>query len=159
MPNTEPDVFALKRSDLAVIGLVCVSAGIALGFFLPAIGAFATRFPIPFGGVIEKLSAFDEPWVVIVRPIAGAVLGVIVTIVISASTPRLSVGDESIVIDTHNGHPVTVTRTSFSTAYFDDGKLTILTTGGHQAFKGSVGGGKDAVAAAFTSRGYRWGEI
>ncbi len=46
------DVFALSRSDIVVIGLVCVSAGIALGFFLPAVAGFAARFPIPFGDVI-----------------------------------------------------------------------------------------------------------
>ncbi|EKU46069.1 MULTISPECIES: YqeB family protein [Brevibacterium] len=155
----ESEVFELKRSDAVIIGLVCVAAGIALGFFLPALGSVAARFPIPFGDAIEKLSGFDEQWVVIARPFVGAVLGAVAALVISASVPRLRIDDDAITVDTRNGHPVRISRESFSTAYFDGGKLTILTAGGHQAFHGSVEGKKDRVAAAFTARGYRWGEI
>ncbi|MCF2572616.1 hypothetical protein HX613_11060 [Brevibacterium sp. UCMA 11754] len=152
-------MFALSRADILVIGVVCVGIGVALGFFLPAVGAFAARFPIPFGDVIEKLSRFDQAWVVIARPIIGAVLGAIATVVISVSTTPLSVADDEIVVGRADDHPLRITRVSFSTAYFDDGKLTILTEGGHQAYKGDVEGKKDKVAEAFISRGYRWGEI
>lgn len=156
---TEADVFELSPSDAIMVGLVCIAAGVALGFFLPAVGAFAAKFPIPFGDIIEKLSQFDQAWVVIARPIIGAILGVIFSLVIYFSTPRLTVSDESIVVDRHNDHPLRISRAAFATAYFNDSKLTILTEGGHQAFSGSVEGKKDAVASAFTSRGYRWGEI
>ena len=157
--RTSAEVFALSRADILVVGVVCVGVGIALGFFLPAVGAFAARFPIPFGDVIEKLSKFDQAWVVIARPIIGAVLGVITAVIISVSTTPLSVADDEIVIGRSDDHPLRITRASFSTAYFDDGKLTILTEGGHQAYRGDVEGKKDKVAEAFTSRGYRWGEI
>ena len=153
------DVFSLSRADVLVIGIVCVGIGIALGFFLPAVGAFAAQFPIPFGEVIEKLSKFDQAWVVIARPIIGAVLGVIATFVMSASTTPLSVGDDQILVGRADDHPLRISRAAYSTAYFDGGKLTILTEGGHQAYKGDVEGKKDRIAAAFTSRGYRWGEI
>ncbi|MDN5807483.1 MAG: hypothetical protein L0I80_00855 [Brevibacterium sp.] len=157
--NDGASVFRLGRADVLVIGAVCVSIGVALGFFLPALGTFATKFPIPFGEAIEKLSKFDQAWVVAVRPIIGAALGVIATLVISASTTPLLVGDDEIVVGRSDDHPLRISRTAFSTAYFDGGKLTILTEGGHQAYKGDVEGKKDKVAEAFTSRGYRWGEI
>lgn len=153
------DVFSLSRTDVLVIGVVCVGVGIALGFFLPAVGAFAARFPIPFGDVVEKLSKFDQAWVVIARPIIGAVLGAIATLVISASTTPLRVEDDQILVGRAEDHPLRISRSAFSTAYFDGGKLTILTEGGHQAYKGDVEGKKDRIAEAFTSRGYRWGEI
>lgn len=76
--------------------------------------------------VVEKLSQFDQAWVVIARP---------------------------------DDHLLRISRASFSTAYFDGRKLRVLTEGGHQAYKGDVEGKKDKVAEAFTSRGYRWGEI
>lgn len=157
--DSTAEVFELNRTDTLVIGLVCVTAGVALGFFLPALGTFAARFPIPFGDIIEKLSKFDQAWVIIARPIIGAVLGAITAVVISVSTTPLSVADDEIVIGRADDHPLRISRASFSTAYFDDGKLTVLTEGGHQAYKGDVEGKKDKVAEAFTSRGYRWGEI
>lgn len=151
--------FALGRTDIVIIGLVCIVIGVALGFFLPALGSLAARFPIPFGDPIEKLSRFDQPWIVVARPIIGAVLGIIAAVVISISTTPLRIDDEGITIGRENDHPLRISRDSFSTAYFDGGKLTILTSGGHQAYKGDVEGKKSAVAEAFTSRGYRWGEI
>jgi hypothetical protein len=153
------ETFALSRSDVLFLGLICVAIGVGLGFFLPAIGGFASRFPIPFGDVIEKLSQFNQPWVVMLRPLIGAVLGVVATAVIASSSPRLTIGDEAILVDRHDGHPLRISKGAFSTAYFDSGKLTILTEGGHQAFKGDVEGKKDRVAEAFITRGYRWGEI
>lgn len=157
--RSNADVFELNRSDTLVIGVICVSIGVALGFFLPAVGAFAARFPIPFGDAVEKLSQFDQAWVVIARPIIGAVLGAVTVAVISASTTPLSVADDEIVVGEADDHPLRISRASFSTAYFDGGKLTVLTEGGHQAYKGDVEGKKDKVAEAFTSRDYRWGEI
>ncbi|WP_166968779.1 YqeB family protein [Brevibacterium atlanticum] len=151
--------FSLRTGDVIIIGIVCIGIGVALGFFLPALGSFAARFPIPFGDPIEKLSRFDQPWVVAARPIIGAALGIIATVVISMSTTPLCVDDEVITVGRENDHPLRISRESFSTAYFDGGKLTILTSGGHQAYKGDVEGKKDAIVEAFTSRGYRWGEI
>lgn len=155
----DPATFELSIGDTIIIGLGCVAAGIALGFFLPFIGGFAARFPLPFGDLLEKLSAFDQPWVVVLRPIIGAALGVIAAIIIWLSCPRITIDENTIRIDRHDDHPLLITRASFATAYFDSGKLTILTTGGHKAFTGSVEGKKDRVAAAFTERGYRWGVI
>jgi len=155
----ESSVFALGRGDVLIIGLVCAGIGVALGFFLPALGSLAATFPIPFGDIIEKLSRFDQPWVVAVRPIIGAALGLVATVVFSASTTPLRIGDEGITVGRPGDHPLHISRAAFSTAYFADGKLTILTEGGHQAYRGDVEGKKDEVAAAFTSRGYRWGEI
>ncbi|WP_231444231.1 hypothetical protein [Brevibacterium zhoupengii] len=157
--NGTAAVFTLGRADVAVIGAVCVAIGVALGFFLPALGSFAARFPIPFGDVVEKLSQFDQAWVVIARPFIGAVLGAIAAVVITVSTTPLRVGDDEILIGRDDDQPLRISRSSFSTAYYDGGKLTILTAGGHQAYKGDVEGKKDKVAEAFTSRGYRWGEI
>lgn len=157
--GASPELFALKRADIMVIGLVCIGIGVGLGFFLPALGSFAAKFPIPFGEVIEKLSQFDQPWLVIARPIIGAVLGAIATVVITAATTPLRISEDDILVGRTDDHPLRISRASFSTAYFDGGKLTILTEGGHQAYKGEVEGKKDAVAEAFSSRGYRWGEI
>ena len=153
------ETFALSRTDVVVIGLVCIGIGVALGFFLPALGSIAATFPIPFGDVIEKLSRFDQAWVVIARPIIGGALGLIATFAIAASSTPLRVDDHGITIGRDDNHPLHISRASFSTAYFADGKLVVVTKGGHQAFKGDVEGKKDAIAEAFTSRGYRWGEI
>ncbi|MCM1013181.1 MULTISPECIES: YqeB family protein [Brevibacterium] len=159
MSRAPADVFALSRSDIVVISLVCVAAGIALGFFLPAVAGLAARFPIPFGDIIEKLSAFDEQWIVVARPILGALLGGVAALVVVESTSRLTIGEDGITVGSRSGDPVRITRQSFVTAYFDGRQLTILTTGGHQAFKGGVEGRREKVAEAFTARGYRWGEI
>ncbi|MFP3395773.1 hypothetical protein SB749_05475 [Brevibacterium sp. SIMBA_078] len=150
--------FALSRTDVVVIGLVCTGIGVALGFFLPALGSLAATFPIPFGDVIEKLSRFDQAWVVIARPILGGALGLIAAFFIAASTTPLVVDEHGITIGRDDDHPLRISRASFSTAYFADSKL-VVTEGGHQAFKGDVEGKKAAIAEAFTSRGYRWGEI
>ncbi len=151
--------FALGRADVIVIGLACIGIGVALGFFLPALGSIAATFPIPFGDVIEKLSRFDQAWVVIARPIIGGALGLIAAFVISASTTPLVIDEHGIIIGRDDDHPLRISRASFSTAYFADGKLVVVTEGGHQAFKGDIEGKKAAIAEAFTSRGYRWGEI
>lgn len=151
--------FALSRTDVVIIGLVCIGIGVALGFFLPTLGSIAATFPIPFGDVIEKLSRFDQAWVVIARPIIGGALGLIATFVIASSTTPLRIDEHRITIGRDDNHPLHISRASFSTAYFADGKLVVVTEGGHQAFKGDVEGKKAAIAEAFTSRGYRWGEI
>jgi hypothetical protein len=151
--------FALGRTEVIVIGLVCIGIGVALGFFLPALGSIAPTFPIPFGDVIEKLSRFDQAWVVIARPIIGGALGLIAAFFITASTTPLVIDEHGITIGRNDDHPLRISRASFSTAYFTDGKLVVVTEGGHQAFKGDVEGKKAAIAGAFTSRGYRWGEI
>lgn len=154
-----PATFALSRSDVVVTGIVCIGIGVALGFFLPALGSIAATFPIPFGDIIEKLSRFDQAWVVIARPIIGGLLGLIAAFFIAASTTPLVVDEHGITIGRDDDHPLRISRASFSTAYFADGKLVVVTEGGHQAFKGDVEGKKAAIAEAFTSRGYRWGEI
>ncbi|MDN5877645.1 MAG: hypothetical protein L0H69_13330 [Brevibacterium sp.] len=157
--SAPPQLFTLKRADIMVIGVVCIGIGVGLGFFLPALGSFAAKFPIPFGEAIEKLSQFDQAWVVIARPIIGGILGAIAAAVITASTTPLRISEDEILVGRTDDHPLRISRASFSTAYFDGGKLTILTEGGYQAYKGDVEGKKDEVAEAFTSRGYRWGEI
>lgn len=158
--SDSPVTFGLTRVDGVVIGSVCVAVGIALGFFLPAIANFASRFPIPFGGLFEALSSFDNPVVVIARPAIGAVLGLVVTAAIIMGSPRLTIGSDGIEIAKRDAPSLRITRESFFSAYYNtEGQLTILTKGGHQAFVGSVEGKKDRVAAAFKDRGYRWGEI
>lgn len=142
-----------------MLALICVIAGVALGFFLPALGNFAATFPIPFGEPIEKLSCFDQPLVVMLRPLIGAILGMVAATAMYASSPKLHIDEEKIIVDQRNGHPLTMSREAFGSAYFDDGKLTIVTAGGHQAFKGNIEDKKDAIAEAFSSRGYRWGMI
>lgn len=153
------ETFAPSRTDVVIIGLVCLGIGVALGFFLPALGSIAAKFPIPFGDVIEKLSRFDQAWVVIARPIIGGALGLIAAFFIASSTTPLRIDEHRITIGRDDNHPLHISRASFSTAYFADGKLVVVTEGGHQAFKGDVEGKKAAIAEAFTSRGYRWGEI
>lgn len=153
------ETFAPSRTDVVIIGLVCLGIGVALGFFLPALGSIAAKFPIPFGDVIEKLSRFDQAWVVIARPIIGGALGLIAAFFIASSTTPLRIDEHRITIGRDGNHPLHISRASFSTAYFADGKLVVVTEGGHQAFKGDVEGKKAAIAEAFTSRGYRWGEI
>lgn len=153
------ETFAPTRTDVVIIGLVCLGIGVALGFFLPALGSIAAKFPIPFGDVIEKLSRFDQAWVVIARPIIGGALGLIAAFFIASSTTPLRIDEHRITIGRDDNHPLHISRASFSTAYFADGKLVVVTEGGHQAFKGDVEGKKAAIAEAFTSRGYRWGEI
>ena len=153
------ETFAPSRTDVVIIGLVCLGIGVALGFFLPALGSIAATFPIPFGDVIEKLSRFDQAWVVIARPIIGGALGLIAAFFIASSTTPLRIDEHRITIGRDDNHPLHISRASFSTAYFADGKLVVVTEGGHQAFKGDVEGKKAAIAEAFTSRGYRWGEI
>lgn len=166
-PETEPDtestsateVFDMSRGDTIVLAGICVAVGIALGFFLPAIGAFASRFPIPFGEPIAALSEFDQPWVIVARPFAGALLGAIAALVLRGNNARLEIGREAVTVGKPGDEPLKITRSSFSTAYVDSGKLTILTQGGHCAFSGDVEGKKEEIAEAFRSRGYRWGEI
>lgn len=153
------ETFAPTRTDVVIIGLVCLGIGVALGFFLPALGSIAAKFPIPFGDVIEKLSRFDQAWVVIARPIIGGALGLLAAFFIASSTTPLRIDEHRITIGRDDNHPLHISRASFSTAYFADGKLVVVTEGGHQAFKGDVEGKKAAIAEAFTSRGYRWGEI
>lgn len=113
-----PAVFKLGRTDIIVIGFVCVGIGVALGFLLPTLGSLAARFPIPFGDPIEKLSRFDQPWVVAIRPIIGAVLGLIAAAVIAGSNTPVLVSDDEIVIGDENDHPLRISRASFSTASF-----------------------------------------
>ena len=109
--------FALSRTDVVVIGLICIGIGVALGFFLPALGSLAATFPIPFGDVIEKLSRFDQAWVVIARPIIGGVLGLIAAFFIVSSTTPLAIDEHGITIGRDDDHPLHVSRASFSTAY------------------------------------------
>ena len=48
-------VFALNRADIAIISVGCVAIGVALGFFLPAIGGEKSdrrRTPAPRGRAI-----------------------------------------------------------------------------------------------------------
>src|SRR5699024_6285814 len=127
-----PAVFKLGGTDLLVIRFACVGIGDPLGFLLPPLCSAAARIPIPFRDPIPKLSLFDQPWVLAIRPIIAAVLGLIAAALIAGSNTPVLVSDDEIVIGDENDHPLRISRASFSTAYFADGKLTILTEGGHQ---------------------------
>ena len=118
---------------------------------LAALGSLAATFPIPFGDVIEKLSRFDQAWVVIARPIIGGVLGLIAAFFIVSSTTPLAIDEHGITIGRDDDHPLHVSRASFSTAYFADGKLDDVTEGGHRAFTGDVAGKNTSTAGALTS--------
>ncbi len=159
-PAPEAETFGLSRSDAVIAAVVCASIGVALGFFLPAIGSLATQFPIPFGDAIEKLSRFDQPLVVTLRPIIGGVLGLIVAGVFVTASPRLTVGSQEVVVERRGEQALRISKDSISSAYVDsDGRLTILTRSGHPAFRGSVEGGRKRLGRAFADHGYRWGEI
>lgn len=159
-PAPETETFGLSTSDAVIAVVVCTSIGVALGFFLPAIGGFAARFPIPFGDAVEKLSQFDQPLVVTLRPIIGALLGLLIAGIFILASPRLIIGPEAVVVEKHGEQALRISKDSISSAYVDsDGKLTILTRSGHPAFRGSIEGDKKRLGRAFAAYGYRWGEI
>src|SRR5699024_11626254 len=112
--------------------------GVALGFLLPTLGSLAARYPIPFGDPIEKLSRFDQPWVVAIRPIIGAVLGLIAAAVIAGSNTPVLASDDEIVIGDENDHPLRISHASCSTASFAAGQPKITSEGGQQANTGAV---------------------
>ncbi|WP_246840090.1 hypothetical protein [Auritidibacter sp. NML130574] len=158
MPDTV--TFGLTRTDAIIIAIACASAGVALGFFLPALGTFAAQFPIPFGDAIEKLSQFDQPLIVTLRPVIGAVLGLGLAGLFILASPRLTISFEDVVIERRGEESLRISKESISSVYLDSsGKLTILTSSGHPVFQGKVEGEKKQLSRAFTDYGYRWGRV
>ncbi|OYO04230.1 YqeB family protein [Enemella evansiae] len=147
--------FKLQSTGVMVLLLVCVVAGVGLGLLLPWLGGLAARFPLPYGDVLEKLSAFDQPTVVALRPAIGAVLGLLAALVLAHSVPVVTVGPDDIRIRRGGGERV-LPRSEIAGIHREGGNYVIETAAGRVLYRGGIEGSRKEVRAALVERGYPW---
>lgn len=147
--------FATSTGDKAIVVTLAATAGIALGFLLPWLASFATEFPIPFGGAIEKLSEFDSPTIVALRPVIGGALGVVAGFVVAGSNPTVTVSADRILVR-KNGETRALAKNEVGGIHRARGKIVIETPTGRILFDDEIDGAKQQVADAFVEYGYPW---
>lgn len=147
--------FTMSTGEKIVLIALLTGAGVLLGFLLPWLGTVAARFPIPFGEPIEKLSAFDSPLIVALRPLIGAALGVVAGVLMTASTPVVVVTDREVRIS-EGGEQRVLPREEIAGVHRRGGNVVIETPTGRVLFDGEIPGDRQEVAAAFRQRGYPW---
>lgn len=152
MPAT---TFTLSRGSIVFIAGAGIALGVALGFLLPFLGSLSARFPIPFGGAIEKLSSFNSPVIVLLRPIIGGVAGLILAIVVAATQPVVTVDDDEVRVRKGSDDRV-LPRRDIAGVHRAGGDYVIESHGGRVLFKGSIEGSRADIRRAFTDRGYPW---
>lgn len=147
--------FATSPQDRVVLVLALVAVGVVLGFVLPWLGTVAARFPLPFGEVIERLSAFDSPLVVTLRPIIGGALGGIAGLVLASQTVDVTIEDEQVLV-TKSGETRALRRSDIAGVYRRGSNVVIETESGRVLLDEQLEGHKDEVADAFIAHGYPW---
>lgn len=147
--------FATSTADKATLVVILAALGVLLGFVLPWLGAVAARFPIPFSGPIELLSSFDSPLVVTLRPVIGAVLGLLAGLLLAASTPVVTIDAERVLVR-KNGEERVLPKSDIAGIHRQGRKVIIETATGRVLFEDEIQGPKQQIADAFRSHGYPW---
>ncbi|WP_163541501.1 hypothetical protein [Occultella kanbiaonis] len=148
-------VLAMGTQDKWVIAALGAALGVGVGFLLPWLGTIAARYPIPFAGPIEILSSFDAPALVVLRPVIGALAGLVIAAVVIAGSPRITVSDAEILIATGDDER-RIERAQVAGVYREGGALVIDSVEGRQLYKGDVEAPRATVRDAFVARGYPW---
>ncbi|WP_154796293.1 YqeB family protein [Occultella kanbiaonis] len=148
-------VLAMGAEDKWLVAVIGAVLGVGVGFLLPWLGTLAARFPIPFAGPIEFLSSFEAPVLVVLRPVIGAVVGLVVAAVVIAGSPRITVSDGEILIAKGDDER-RIERGQVAGVYREGSTLVIDSVEGRQLYKGDVEAPRAAVRDAFVAHGYRW---
>ncbi|MFD2470606.1 YqeB family protein [Amycolatopsis silviterrae] len=139
----------------AVIWVFCGAAGAGLGFAIPWLLQFAAKHPLPYADTLKFLGSFDSPLMVIGRPAALAVVGLVIAFFITYHSATLRISDESITIIEGDDSRV-ITREQVGGAFRHGGKVRIESPQGRVLFDDDVEGKKATIASAFRKHGYPW---
>ncbi|CAM3509037.1 hypothetical protein OCAE111667_13350 [Occultella aeris] len=148
-------VLAMGAEDKWLVAVVGAALGVGVGFLLPWLGTVAARYPIPFAGPIEFLSSFEAPVLVVLRPVIGALVGLVVAAVVISGSPRITVSPVEILIAKGDDER-RIERSQVAGVYREGGALVIDSVEGRQLYKGDVEAPRAAVRDAFVAHGYRW---
>ncbi|PRX96120.1 YqeB family protein [Allonocardiopsis opalescens] len=151
-----PVVLGFGPLDRLVIFGGAPLAGIALGYFLPAIARWATTLPwTPFEGPLRLFAQLDGYWVTLVTTGAGLILGLGFAWVAYVEMLRVTLTPDEMRLD-RDGKTRTVPRAEVDAVFLDGKVLVALDRESRQIVREKLEGRPDAIAAAFSSRGYPW---
>lgn len=147
--------FRLTAGGAAVVLLIGIAAGTGLGMLLPVLGGLAARFPLPYGDVLEKLSAFDQPLVVTLRPLIGAALGLLAAVAILHTVPVVTIEQDRIRIRKGSAERV-LARGDIAGIHRDGSRYVVESPTGRVLYRGEIEGSRHEVRDALVERGYPW---
>ena len=128
-----------------------------LGLLLPVLARWAGELPwMPFQGPLRLLGSLDAGWLVWGRPLAGAVLGVLVAAWVVTGSAVLHVSDEQVRVERRGQVERIVRREQVDGVHRRGSKVVLVSAQGRELFADDVEGPKDAVRTAFVGHGYPW---
>ncbi len=150
------DVLGMSASDRAWTFVILGGGGAVLLAVLPWLLDLLAGFPfVPFRGVADWVSSFDQWWAPFARTGLGLVAGVVLALLTIVDEYRLEVGDEEIVV-VHDKDRRTVRRDQVLGIHRDGKKVTIDGSGGRTLFDHKVDAPRERVREAFVGRGWPW---
>ncbi|TDE98906.1 hypothetical protein EXU48_01540 [Occultella glacieicola] len=148
-------VLAMGTQDKWLVAVIGAALGVGVGFLLPWLGTVAARYPIPFAGPIEHLSSFEAPELMVLRPVIGALVGLVVAAVVISGSPRITVSGAEIRI-VKGDDERRIERAQVAGVYREGSALMIDSVEGRQLYKGDVEAPRVKVRDAFVAHGYPW---
>jgi NADH:ubiquinone oxidoreductase subunit 5 (subunit L)/multisubunit Na+/H+ antiporter MnhA subunit len=151
-----PTKLWFRSEDLAWLIGGLVVAGVAAGIGLPYAWKLIGEWEwVPFHGPMKSLMSPHAPWVMIVRPLILAALGLVVALVIIDEVPEVTLTGEEIQVkkgrDTR-----TIRRGQVAGIYQERSKVIIESSQGRRLFHDNIEGGRQRVRDAFIAHGYPW---
>jgi hypothetical protein len=145
-----------RSEDLAWLIGGAVVIGVAAGIGLPYAWKLIDDWEwVPFHGPMATLMGLHVPWVVAVRPLVLATVGLVIALVIIDSVPEVTLSDEEIRVKKGRDTRV-IRRDQVAGIYREGSKIIIESAGGRRLFHDEVEGGRERVRKAFMTHGYPW---
>lgn len=138
---------------LLVVGLTGLGAG--LGAVLPPVSAWVRERNAPFPSWLHALASPEHGWLLWGRPVIGAVIGVVASLVLIDQAWRIEVSRERVLV--RRGREVRrIPRERVGAVYRSGRTLVIEDADGVDLFTGTVEGDRSAPPTAFLDLGYPW---
>lgn len=142
----------------AVVAVVCILAGIGLGFAAPPFCRWAVDTLPSVPGPVELLAELTTAWSLPILTILGIVGGVALAMITLGESLTVTVDSDGVLLE-QNDDGLFVPRSKVAEAHLDDKDLVLTDiTGRELARRGTGDLDKDAVGRAFTEHGYCWTE-
>lgn len=151
-------VLGLTASDRVFVWVVGGGAGAALGFLLPWLLQYVSKWPIPYIDILKFIGSFDAPIMVVGRPVVLGVIGLVIAFFITHESAILRITDAEIVVEEGEDRRV-IPREVVAGVYRRGGKVRIDSAEGRVLYDGDVEGKRSAVSAAFIEHGYPWENV
>lgn len=154
--NSEKTVVGGSKSDRIIIYGGFSGLGAILGYFIPAIAAWALTLPwIPFEGPIKIINSFNGFWLPIILAVVGLIAGVVIAFISINEMLIITITDQEVQLE-KDGDQQIIKLKDINRLFFDKKQLVVLGKSGYELARAKSDESGTKVSNAFQSHGYPW---